>query len=163
MIASREDTDVLAVTLTLIVALLEPEDLSTVHQLVLLLETVHDPFEVIVNVLLSEAGVYESLSTLNLSCVPSWVTFTCFVISPALTVMIASREDSDVLSVTLTLIVALSEPEDLSTVHQLGLLLVTVHDEFDLIVNVSLPFALVKDMVCLPNSSWTPPCVTLMR
>ena len=77
--------------------------------------------------------------------------------------MIASREDSDVLSVTLTLIVALSEPEDLSTVHQLGLLLVTVHDEFDLIVNVSLPFALVKDMVCLPNSSWTPPCVTLMR
>ena len=70
MIASREDSEVLSVTLTLIVALLEPEDLSTVHQ-VLLLETVHDIFEVIVNVLLPELGVNESASLLNLSCLPS--------------------------------------------------------------------------------------------
>ena len=54
MVASREDTEVLSVTLTLIVALLEPEDLSTVHQLGLSLETVHDTFEVMVNVLLPE-------------------------------------------------------------------------------------------------------------
>ena len=53
--------------------------------------------------------------------------------------MVAERDEVvEVFSETLTVIVALLDPEDLFTVHQL-ISLVTVHERFDVMVNVLLP------------------------
>ena len=58
--------------------------------------------------------------------------------------MVAVRSEVDVLAVTLTAIVALFDPDDLLTVHQL-LSLDTVHETFEDILKLSLPLEEVKD------------------
>ena len=63
---------------------------------------------------------------------------------PAFTVIVALREDVDLFSETLTVTVALFEPDDVLTVHQ-SWLLVIIHDVLDVIVNESFPASDVKD------------------
>ena len=65
--------------------------------------------------------------------------------SPPLIVMVAVRDEVvEVFSVTVTVILALLDPEDLLTVHQL-LSLDTVHETFEDILKMSLPLDEVKE------------------
>ena len=63
---------------------------------------------------------------------------------PLLMVIVASRFEVVVFSVTFTVTDASLDPDDLLTVHQ-DLLLDTVHDTFDDMSNTSLPADEVKD------------------
>ena len=63
---------------------------------------------------------------------------------PPLIVMVAVRLELDVFAVTLTVIVALFDPDDLLTVHQL-LLLDTVHDKLEEIEKFLFPLEGSKD------------------
>ena len=127
MVAVRDEVvEVFSVTVTVIVALLDPEDSLTLHQL-LSLDTVHETFEDMLNLSLPLDEEKDKLPGDTSSLLPSCVTDTVFVVLPPLTVMVAVRLELDVFSVTVTLIVALLDPDDLLTVHQL-LSLLTVHD-----------------------------------
>ena len=125
-VAVRSEDVVFSVTFTVIVELLAPEDLLTVHQL-LSLDTVHETFEEIVKSLLPLDEEKDKLAGDTSSLLPSCVTETVFVVLLPLTIIVAVRLEVDVFSVTATVIVALLDPEDLLTVHQL-LSLLTVHD-----------------------------------
>ena len=63
---------------------------------------------------------------------------------PFMVIVAALDEVVDVFSETLTVIVALLDPDALLTVHQL-LSLVTVHDTLEEMVKSLLPFDEVKD------------------
>ena len=65
--------------------------------------------------------------------------------TPLLMVIVAERDEVvEVFSVTVTVIVALLDPEDSLTLHQL-LSLDTVHETFEEMLKLSLPLDEVKD------------------
>ena len=66
------------------------------------------------------------------------MTVTVLVMPPPATVMVADRVEVVVLADTVTVMLALLDPDDLLTEHQL-LLLETVHDTFEEMLNDSFP------------------------
>ena len=92
---------------------------------------------------LSDVGIVfpsQKYSALAPACVTAMVC-DC---SPAVTVIVALREDVDLFSDTLTVIVPFFEPEEVLTVHQVWSL-ITDHDVLDVMVNESLPASAVND------------------
>ena len=70
--------------------------------------------------------------------------------SPAFTVIVALREDVEVFSVTLTVTVALPEPDDVPNLHHVWSLTLA-QEVLEVMVNESFPSAAVNDKSFLFN------------
>ena len=153
IVVERGDVDVFSDTYTVIVALFEPEDELNVHHVLSLL-IVHEVFEVMVN----ESEPFEDSNAMlvlfncTVGLAPACVTAMVCDCSPALTVIVALREDVDLFSETLTVIVPLFEPEEVLTVHQ-SWSLITFQLVLEVIVKESLPLSAMNDKSFLFNCS----------
>ena len=145
MVAERDSMEMFSETLTVIVLLFEPEDELNIHQ-VWSLVIVHEVLEVIVKLPepLADSNAMLVLFNCNVGLAPACVTAMVCDCSPAFTVIVALRKDVDLFSETLTVTVALFEPEEVLTVHQVWSL-VTVHDVLEVIEKESLLSAPVND------------------
>jgi len=114
MVAVRSETDVLAVALTVIVPLFDPEDGDTVSQEEALLTAVQLVLEVTVKVpcWIGAVKLNEDCETVSTGVAPACVT-TMFCDNPfPLRVRVAVRGDKDVLTVVLTVTVVSFMPAD---------------------------------------------------
>jgi hypothetical protein len=128
IVAVREEVDVLAWVVTVIVALPELAVVDKVSQEASPLLTVQLVLEVIVNGRGSpeDEKFNEDGETSKTGVIPTCVTFTIRFIPPALMMIVAVREEVDVLAAAVTVIVLLLEPEDEDRVSHVAVPLLTV-------------------------------------
>jgi hypothetical protein len=148
----RDDADVLALTLTVTVPLLLPPPGPTVNHETLA-PSVHSVLDVTVNVFSSPAAVKSSEEAetervgLGVDVADAWVIVIVFTSTPvALTLMVAARNDADVLASAATVTVPLLLPDAGVMVNHATLAL-TVQFVLDVTVNVFSSPAAAKSRV----------------